>query len=108
MKPEFQSPPPAVATGVGLRWWSSPVPFLLGGLALMFGVMALALILLACSYKQRLYESSMEEKSEKRVHVLEREMETIVVVIMAGETIPTHLAKPAAEPPLFTAVQKFN
>ncbi|PIN02448.1 hypothetical protein CDL12_25044 [Handroanthus impetiginosus] len=99
MRPMFQAPTPAAAAGgLGFGGWNSPVPYLFSGFAVMLGLIAVALILLACSYKQgpSYNQSSSEEKSEKRVHVLQPEMEPRVAVIMAGETIPTHLAKPAA------------
>ncbi|KAI3462838.1 hypothetical protein Pfo_019501 [Paulownia fortunei] len=100
MRPKIQHPTttttPAVAGG-GLQRWNSPIPYLFGGLALVLGVISLALIILACSYKNSSSSSeSSNEKSEKPLHALQPEIEPRVVVIMAGETNPTHLAKPVA------------
>ncbi|KAH6803065.1 hypothetical protein C2S51_034511 [Perilla frutescens var. frutescens] len=99
MKPKMEEPittTPAAA-GVGFQRWNSPIPYLFGGLALVLVVVALALIMLACSNRNSSSsEQSSDEKSEKAVHALQPEMEPRIVVIMAGETNPTHLAKPMA------------
>ncbi|KAL0431813.1 UNVERIFIED_CONTAM: protein GLUTAMINE DUMPER 5 [Sesamum radiatum] len=98
MRPKIQHPTntTTAAAGGGFQRWNSPVPYLFGSLALVLGVIAMALIILACSYRSRSSESSSEEKPEKSVHALQPEMEPRIVVIMAGETKPTHLAKPLA------------
>ncbi|CAA2987065.1 GLUTAMINE DUMPER 4-like [Olea europaea subsp. europaea] len=90
----------AAVDGDGLQRWNSPTPYLFGGFALMLGLVAFALIILACSYRKSSSagESSndAEEKPAKAVdRVLQPEMEPRIVVIMAGETIPSYLAKPA-------------
>lgn len=85
--------------------WHSPVPYLFGGLAAMLGLIAFALLILACSYwKLSGYLDSGEngegdlengkEKAGKTVK-LPTIMEANVVVIMAGEAKPTYLATPA-------------
>ena len=93
--------------------WQSPVPYLFGGLAAMLGLIAFALLILACSYwklsgyldadRDRRAGSSGEsgaadgEKGSAagaaRPAVGFQEH---VVVIMAGEERPTFLATPAA------------
>ncbi|KAK7316247.1 hypothetical protein VNO77_35128 [Canavalia gladiata] len=85
----------AVAPGGDFKNVSSPIPFLFGGLALMLAVIAVALILLACSYSKNSSSTSSrnEEKSPKRME-MEMESEPKIVVIMAGESNPTYLAKP--------------
>ncbi|KAI3452155.1 hypothetical protein Pfo_008820 [Paulownia fortunei] len=89
------APAPAPAPdGGGFRWWNSPIPFIIGGVALMLGVIPVALILLAFSYSKS--SESSNGKSGNPVHDIQPEMEPRVVVIMAGETNPTHLAKPIA------------
>ncbi|EEF22415.1 protein GLUTAMINE DUMPER 2 [Ricinus communis] len=89
----------------GFQHWNSPVPYLFGGLALMLGLIAMALMILACSYKNSSPSNNSsprdhqaaEEKSRhdhKRAE-LQMEMEPKIVVIMAGDHNPTYFAKPA-------------
>ncbi|KAG8384550.1 hypothetical protein BUALT_Bualt04G0129500 [Buddleja alternifolia] len=89
----------APAAGGGWRG-DSPIPYLFGGLAMMLGLIAAALLLLVWSLKKSSSLSSSSEssndKSENSVRVLQPEMEPRIVVIMAGETNPTYLAKPIA------------
>ncbi|KAL0312200.1 UNVERIFIED_CONTAM: protein GLUTAMINE DUMPER 3 [Sesamum radiatum] len=81
-----------------------PVPYLFGGLAAMLGLIAFALLILACSYwklsggedgGQGDVESGAGEKGEsnadaKALPVFEEK----VLVIMAGDVKPTFLATP--------------
>ncbi|CAD6336007.1 unnamed protein product [Miscanthus lutarioriparius] len=93
--------------------WQSPVPYLFGGLAAMLGLIAFALLILACSYwklsgyldadRDRRAGSSGEgggadgEKgSAAGAARPAAEFQEHVVVIMAGEERPTFLATPAA------------
>uniref|UniRef100_A0A0D9WSS1 Protein GLUTAMINE DUMPER 3 n=1 Tax=Leersia perrieri TaxID=77586 RepID=A0A0D9WSS1_9ORYZ len=95
--------------------WQSPVPYLFGGLAAMLGLIAFALLILACSYwKLSGYldggdqtgrsaangDSGEGEKGSaagaSRPAVGFREH---VVVIMAGDERPTFLAMPATSRP---------
>ncbi|WVZ79136.1 hypothetical protein U9M48_026747 [Paspalum notatum var. saurae] len=93
--------------------WQSPVPYLFGGLAAMLGLIAFALLILACSYwklsgyldadrDRRTGGSSGDAGADGEkgsaagaarpaAGFLEH-----VVVIMAGEERPTFLATPAA------------
>ncbi|KAK4435716.1 protein GLUTAMINE DUMPER 4 [Sesamum alatum] len=84
--------------------WHSPVPYLFGGLAAMLGLIAFALLILACSYwklsagedaGQGDLEAGAGEKGEsnsdaKALPVFEEK----VLVIMAGDVKPTFLATP--------------
>ncbi|KAK6249320.1 hypothetical protein QUC31_020885 [Theobroma cacao] len=88
--------------------WHSPVPYLFGGLAAMLGLIAFALLILACSYWRlsgRLdnnseggaegdVESGEKDQgdSNKQVKVYEEK----ILVIMAGEEKPTFLATPVS------------
>ncbi|MBA0594351.1 hypothetical protein E1A91_D05G068000v1 [Gossypium mustelinum] len=97
------SPP---AMGQPRSPWHSPVPYLFGGLAAMLGLIAFALLILACSYwrlsgrldnnseggdVERDVESGENEgDSTKQVKVYEEK----ILVIMAGEEKPTFLATP--------------
>ncbi|XP_062164058.1 protein GLUTAMINE DUMPER 5 [Alnus glutinosa] len=110
------SPTPSVSNEVqpqGQRSpWHSPVPYLFGGLAAMLGLIAFALLILACSYwrlagqfeereggdrsDERDLESGAGEGKEgensegKVVKVYEEK----ILVIMAGDVKPTFLATP--------------
>ncbi|KAL1819882.1 hypothetical protein ACET3Z_014751 [Daucus carota] len=84
--------------------WHSPVPYLFGGLAAMLGLIAFALLILACSYwklsasleSEGAAERDLEaggddaEADSKPKPVLEEKF----LVIMAGQEKPTYLATP--------------
>ncbi|MED6222875.1 hypothetical protein PIB30_068657 [Stylosanthes scabra] len=89
------------SAGVGatsLRNVSSPIPYLFGGLAFMLGLIAMALMLLACSYHNQQYSSSSTgDAMPGKTTTTEKEVEDSepkIVVIMAGDSNPTYLAKP--------------
>ncbi|KAE9602399.1 hypothetical protein Lal_00049475 [Lupinus albus] len=82
--------------------WHSPVPYLFGGLAAMMGLIAFALLILACSYWK--LSGYLEENSHGE-HDLEsgdpknddnnkpqKPYEEKILVIMAGQHKPTFLA----------------
>ncbi|GAV84235.1 hypothetical protein CFOL_v3_27679 [Cephalotus follicularis] len=86
--------------------WHSPVPYLFGGLAAMLGLIAFALLILACSYwrlsgyleggndnSERDLEAG-EGKTELETQKVPKVMEEKFLVIMAGEVKPTFLATP--------------
>lgn len=85
------------AVSAGVHKWNSPLPYLFGGLALMLTLIALALIILACSFKKSMTNSLSENDGENENlskpadHVMEMEMEPRIVVIMAGDEVPTFL-----------------
>ncbi|GMJ15588.1 hypothetical protein HRI_005228000 [Hibiscus trionum] len=98
-----------VNSGLHTSPWHSPVPYLFGGLAAMLGLIAFALLLLACSYWRLsgYLENEGEGSSEQAESDLEAGegkggdgtrlrpvMEPKVLVIMAGEVKPTFLATP--------------
>lgn len=87
--------------------WHSPVPYLFGGLAAMLGLIAFALLILACSY-WRLSGYLDGEENESRERDLEAgdvkpnkmavkpvALPEKFLVIMAGDVKPTYLATPA-------------
>ncbi|XP_014497523.1 protein GLUTAMINE DUMPER 6 [Vigna radiata var. radiata] len=101
------SPSPASVTAIKI--WKSPIPYLFGGLALMLGLISVALVILICSHRKRDYSpqsssssssSSSSEaenmKSQPMTKILYTSSEPEVVVIMAGDHNPTYLAKPSA------------
>eukprot|EP00252_Welwitschia_mirabilis_P020180 TRINITY_DN4892_c0_g1_i1.p1 TRINITY_DN4892_c0_g1~~TRINITY_DN4892_c0_g1_i1.p1 ORF type:complete len:123 (-),score=18.65 TRINITY_DN4892_c0_g1_i1:74-442(-) len=94
--------------------WRSPVPYLFGGVAAMLALIAVALLILACSYwklsgefngspssTEGVYHdgTSSPEQGKKKVGAQSSKSETDkeekVIVIMAGQDKPTFLAKPA-------------
>ncbi|KAF7803138.1 protein GLUTAMINE DUMPER 5-like [Senna tora] len=86
--------------GEGLRSMKSPVPFLFGGLALMLLVIAIALLLLVCSHRK--YSSSQSRTMVVDVGGGGDEIsEPKIVVIMAGDTIPSYLANPQSIPNIY-------
>jgi hypothetical protein len=84
--------------------WRTPTPYLFLGFALMMGLIVVALLVLICSRRRR--SSSRREADEKASSVrgvlvpLDREAPR-VVVIMAGDALPSFLA--SAKPLAFAA-----
>ncbi|RLN11377.1 protein GLUTAMINE DUMPER 5-like [Panicum miliaceum] len=89
--------------------WQSPVPYLFGGLAAMLGLIAFALLILACSYwklsgyldadrDRRAGEAGADGEKGSAASAARPAAGFLehVVVIMAGEERPTFLATPAA------------
>ncbi|KAK8546626.1 hypothetical protein V6N13_067831 [Hibiscus sabdariffa] len=75
------------ATTAGSRLRNSG---LFGGVAVVLGLIVMALVIIVCSYKKSPPNSNGEAAAEK----LEMEMESKIVVIMAGDENPTYLANP--------------
>ncbi|KAL6520662.1 hypothetical protein OROMI_032222 [Orobanche minor] len=80
--------------------WHSPVPYLFGGMAAMLGLIAFALMVLACSYwKLSGYPENRGGQGERDLEAGEAAsqppvMEEKFLVIMAGQEKPTFLATP--------------
>ncbi|XP_040382832.1 protein GLUTAMINE DUMPER 2-like [Oryza brachyantha] len=97
---------PVAAAGAAHSAWHSPVPYLFGGLAAMLGLIAFALLILACSYwKLSGYleggagrgdddgasaDGAKPAASELPPPIWEEK----ILVIMAGDVKPTYLATP--------------
>ena len=91
--------------------WQSPVPYLFGGLAAMLGLIAFALLILACSYwklsgfldggsdGQAAGDADGEKGSASGASRPAPDFQEHVVVIMAGDERPTFLAKPVTSRP---------
>ncbi|XP_061349895.1 protein GLUTAMINE DUMPER 3 [Gastrolobium bilobum] len=85
--------------------WHSPVPYLFGGLAAMLGLIAFALLILACSYWKLSGYLEGNGESERDLEAGEgktdqnqkpqRQYEEKILVIMAGQEKPTFLATPS-------------
>ncbi|XP_044463637.1 protein GLUTAMINE DUMPER 5-like [Mangifera indica] len=98
---------PPVMVGQQRSPLHSPVPYLFGGLAAMLGLIAFALLILACSYwrfSHRL-DSNDDQNGERDLESGEKEQEGSsaksvkvfeekILVIMAGNEKPTFLATP--------------
>ncbi|URE19966.1 glutamine dumper 3 [Musa troglodytarum] len=96
---------PSMAPGGPHSGWHSPVPYLFGGLAAMLGLIAFALLILACSYwKLSGYlesgdgadQPNHEKPSDSSAGKEPAFGEERVLVIMAGNRAPTFLAIPTA------------
>ncbi|KAL8488792.1 hypothetical protein ACS0TY_024451 [Phlomoides rotata] len=95
------APPPST---VPRSPWHSPVPYLFGGLAAMLGLIAFALLILACSYwklsgylendAERDLEAGDADSGDGGAKVAPPVMEEKFLVIMAGQQKPTFLATP--------------
>ncbi|KAK4354838.1 hypothetical protein RND71_027032 [Anisodus tanguticus] len=91
-----ESPKPTEKTV--LSTWHSPAPYLLTGLAAMFGLIAFALLILACSCWKRSGEirdagDDLEAGAGEKLKVVPI-FEEKIVVIMAGDLNPSYLATP--------------
>ncbi|KAG6649096.1 hypothetical protein CIPAW_07G188500 [Carya illinoinensis] len=84
--------------------WHSPIPYLFGGLAAMLGLIAFALLILACSYWRLSGYLEGDGAAERDLEAAEGKsddtqkpptvFEDKILVIMAGEVKPTFLATP--------------
>ncbi|XP_050215795.1 protein GLUTAMINE DUMPER 5-like [Mercurialis annua] len=105
-------PAPLMNTQQQRSPWHSPVPYLFGGLAAMLGLIAFALLILACSYWRLSgrvedregggsggdgdLENGNEKESDANKTVVNKVYEEKILVIMAGEHNPTFLATPVS------------
>ncbi|KAF9614988.1 hypothetical protein IFM89_021542 [Coptis chinensis] len=102
----LNSPPPSSSQALRVPHspWHSPVPYLFGGLAAMLGLIAFALLILACSYWKLSGNFDSEENQEDLENGDEKSGDDVmkappvfeekIVVIMAGDVKPTYLATP--------------
>lgn len=87
----------AAAAAGGSRIFNSPSAYLFGGLALLLAFVAAALVILTCSrWKNNPRQNGDQEKDMPREQASPSEADNrpSVVVIMAGDEHPTHLARP--------------
>ncbi|MED6191586.1 hypothetical protein PIB30_001317 [Stylosanthes scabra] len=108
MNAEARAPSSSSSSSMGQQVphsaWHSPVPYLFGGLAAMLGLIAFALLILACSYwKLSGYLEGNEgerdlEAGEGKGNESQKQQqgpyEEKILVIMAGQDKPTFLATP--------------
>ncbi|KAF8020583.1 hypothetical protein BT93_G1118 [Corymbia citriodora subsp. variegata] len=93
----------------GFHKWNSPIPYLFAGLALMLGLIAVALVVLACSHRKSSASSGLSHDPEDqtgadgdkdKLSKMEQEDNAPkIVVIMPGHENPTFLAKLASSSP---------
>ena len=86
--------------------WHSPVPYLFGGLAAMLGLIAFALLILACSYWKLSGDMDNNGEGERDLEAGDSKpdnhdddppvFEEKYLVIMAGQEKPTFLATPVS------------
>ncbi|XP_050890457.1 protein GLUTAMINE DUMPER 5-like [Lathyrus oleraceus] len=70
--------------------WHTPIPYLFVGLTAIMGLIALALLALACSYCSNNEDKESESQTKEPVQAYEEK----ILVIMAGNEKPTFLATP--------------
>ncbi|KDP24334.1 hypothetical protein JCGZ_25630 [Jatropha curcas] len=80
------------------HFWHSPMPFLFGGLAIIIALISAVIVILACSRKNSSLNLSSEDQQENPAARLELDMAVLdepkIVVIMAGDNLPTYIAMP--------------
>ncbi|KAL9226474.1 hypothetical protein vseg_002283 [Gypsophila vaccaria] len=90
-----------IVNGQG-QGWNTPIPYLFGGIGLMFFLIAIAFIILACSYSKTSSTSSPNNTSNDSIDEEASRFSSckcdnepkFVVIIMPGDHNPTYLAKP--------------
>ncbi|KAK9683048.1 hypothetical protein RND81_10G114600 [Saponaria officinalis] len=77
--------------------WNSTTPYLFGGLVIIMGLIALALMILACSYR-KIRSSSPDSAVGKFPDdirtTVDVDLTPKIVVLMAGDDMPTFIAVP--------------
>ncbi|KAH7852017.1 hypothetical protein Vadar_019562 [Vaccinium darrowii] len=78
--------------------WNSTITYLYGGLALLLGLLSLAMILLFCSFRKQ--SNSINNPSTFADHqqpgIAEADLGPKILVIMAGNNKPTFIATPVS------------
>ncbi|CAI9285551.1 unnamed protein product [Lactuca saligna] len=94
---------PSSPVAVQRSLWHSPVPYLFGGLAAMMGLIAFALLILACSYwklSRNIQNTADLESGDAKPDNTKTPPVTVFeekyLVIMAGQVKPTFLATPSS------------
>ncbi|TYJ99643.1 protein GLUTAMINE DUMPER 4-like [Cucumis melo var. makuwa] len=104
MRPTTSTPSSRNSTDpidTGFGNWHSPIPYLFTGLAIVLGLIAVALLVLSCSYLHSPPDSDSSTAptaatDEEKPPNHSRDSEPTIVVIMAGDDNPTFFAKQAA------------
>ncbi|XP_057523470.1 protein GLUTAMINE DUMPER 6-like [Amaranthus tricolor] len=88
---------PNSSSSTEIMRWNSPIPYLFGGLALMLGLISIALIILACSDRKKNSSSSSSSIDVEKPVIIDNMVDLDVpkiAVIMAGNDNPTCIAIP--------------
>ncbi|GMH27249.1 hypothetical protein Nepgr_029092 [Nepenthes gracilis] len=80
------------AVGGGFRRWNSPVLYLFCGLAMMLGLLAVALAILSCLHRNTSNDDAAGGDDGRKAAEVANEQN--IAVIMAGDDNPTYLAIP--------------
>ncbi|KAM7267700.1 hypothetical protein ACFE04_009866 [Oxalis oulophora] len=97
--------PEASTASNGSIQWNTPLPYLFTGLLIVFGIIAVALFILACCQQLSTiandhhdHQSSCDDKEKKSAKSGENPASNLpeIVVIMAGDDRPTFVAKPTS------------
>ncbi|KAL5723406.1 hypothetical protein ACHQM5_006812 [Ranunculus cassubicifolius] len=76
----------------------SPIPYLFGGLAAMLVLIALSLLILVCTHRKSSASTESEDiEKGPKLSVQPPETEPKVIVIMAGDNMPTFIANPVSK-----------
>ncbi|XP_051140665.1 protein GLUTAMINE DUMPER 2-like [Andrographis paniculata] len=101
MRPSSSNPPPSSLSPPPFWHRNSPLPYLFFGFGFMLVLIAAALVMLACSFRNRhSRRTAAALEPEKPVWFMESptvaDSSPKIVVIMAGEENPSHLAIPVS------------
>ncbi|XP_066379017.1 protein GLUTAMINE DUMPER 5-like [Miscanthus floridulus] len=97
------APTVQMAGGGGARpsLWRTPTPYLFLGFAVMMGLIVVALLVLICTRRKASSSSADDEKAASvRGVLVPLDREPRVVVIMAGDALPSFIAVASAMKPL--------
>lgn len=79
--------------------WNSPVPYIFGGFAIVFGITSAVLFILVCSHRIQMLNSIINDDKEKATTNTGSEQYVAtpsIAVIMAGDDQPRYMAKPVS------------
>lgn len=78
---------------------NSPIPYIFGGFAIVFGITSAVLFFLACSHQMQMRNSPInhdKEKASKNTGNEQFDTTPNIAVIMAGDDHPRYMAKPVS------------
>ncbi|KAL9689205.1 hypothetical protein QQ045_033639 [Rhodiola kirilowii] len=87
-----------VSSDNGFLHWNSPTPFVFAGLAVILGIIAVALFVLSClQFRGDSQQDSRKDESlaAGKTAGVDEDVQMHIIVIMPGEDEPRHLAKPS-------------